>query len=369
MALTRAGEVFYNRSIRILSEVDVSAEVARSVAGKRVKQIKIGTVYPATIGVLPAFLARIARKYPDIQLHIASGTTNDIIRNLENGQINLGFIRPVENIGSLRFFSIAHERYLLAVEKSSPLAVRSEIGIEDLKDQKIISFSRANLSYTERYFAEKFEEHDLTKNIAYTCDDTFSLVSLVSSGLGIGFAPEWTDGMPNRNFELRKVSGIDFRIGLGVAWNKILWGVDSGLHRGRVSSLKSLWRPTMLTTADQPEAPAAIRIDFGAVLVSLELSKSIWLVTSLSPGSEKMSRHTVAGGDIAGLLSCFTELRKNVRSRERRLYPLVVIQEAGLDGFWISRALNNEAWIESSHCRRRFDRGTAPSPSRKDRSY
>jgi DNA-binding transcriptional LysR family regulator len=218
--LTRAGEVFYDRCIRILSDVDLSAEVARSVAGKRVKTIKIGTVYPATIGVLPAFLARIARKYPEIQLHISSGNTNDIIRNLETGQINLGFIRPVENIGSLRFFSIAHERYLLAVEKTSPLAIRSEIDIEDLRDQKIISFSRSNLSYTERYFASVFEEHDLTKNIAYTCDDTFSLVSLVSAGLGIGFAPEWTEGMPNRNFELRKVRGVDFRIGLGVAWNK-----------------------------------------------------------------------------------------------------------------------------------------------------
>ncbi len=26
--------------------------------------------------------------------------------------------------------------------------------------------------------------------------------------------------MPNRNFGLRKVRGVDFRIGLGVAWNK-----------------------------------------------------------------------------------------------------------------------------------------------------
>jgi hypothetical protein len=39
-------------------------------------------------------------------------------------------------------------------------------------------------------------------------------------------------------FDLKAVSCIVFRIGLGVAWNKILWGVDSGLHRGRVSSLK-----------------------------------------------------------------------------------------------------------------------------------
>ncbi len=96
----------------------------------------------------------------------------------------------------LRFFSIAHERYLLAVAKESPLSLKSEIDIEDLRSEKIISFSRQNLSYSERYFAEKFEEHDLTDNVAYTCDDTFSLVSLVSAGLGIGFVPEWTQDLP-----------------------------------------------------------------------------------------------------------------------------------------------------------------------------
>ncbi len=67
-----------------------------------------------------------------------------------------------------------------------------EIGIDDLRDQKIISFSRQNLSYTKRYFAEMFAEHDLARNIAYSCDDNFALISLVSAGLGIGFAPQWT---------------------------------------------------------------------------------------------------------------------------------------------------------------------------------
>ncbi|WP_425484120.1 IS110 family transposase [Allomesorhizobium camelthorni] len=103
----------------------------------------------------------------------------------------------------------------------------------------------------------------------------------------------------------------------------------------------------MLMTADQPEAHAAIRVDLGAIFVSLELSKSTWLVTSLSPGSEKMSRHTVVGGDIAGLFACFAELRKKAQARESKLYPLVVIQESGLDGFWIARVLDREDWIES----------------------
>lgn len=141
--------------------------------------------------MLPAFLSKIASKHPDIQLQIQSGSTGDIIRNLESGQVNLGFIRSVENIGSLRFLSMANDEYLLAVAKDSRLAGLDEISIDDLRDQKIISFSRQNLSYTERYFAEIFAEHDLVRNIAYSCDDTFALISLVSAGLGIGFAPQW----------------------------------------------------------------------------------------------------------------------------------------------------------------------------------
>jgi DNA-binding transcriptional LysR family regulator len=42
----------------------------------------------------------------------------------------------------------------------------------------------------------------------------------VAAGLGVGFAPEWVQDLPNRAFELKKVRGIDFRIGLGLAWNK-----------------------------------------------------------------------------------------------------------------------------------------------------
>ena len=50
----------------------------------------------------------------------------------------------------------------------------------------------------------------------------------------------------------------------------------------------------MQVKADRPEAPSAIRSDLGAIFVSLELSRSIWLITSLSPGAgEKMSKHSV----------------------------------------------------------------------------
>src|SRR5271156_6839918 len=90
-------------------------------------------------------------------------------------------------------------------------------------------------------------------------------------------------------------------------------------------------------------AQAAIRTDLGAIFVSLELSRKTWLITTLSPGAgEKMSKHAVEAGDIAGLLARFAQLREKARARTGQDYPIITIQEAGLDGFWIHRVLQSE---------------------------
>jgi transposase len=99
--------------------------------------------------------------------------------------------------------------------------------------------------------------------------------------------------------------------------------------------------------ANRLEAPSAIRSDLGAIFVSMELSRSIWLITSLSPGGgEKMSKHSVPAGDIGALLARFSETKQKALARTGRSFPVIVIQEAGLDGFWIHRALESEG-IES----------------------
>jgi transposase len=94
-----------------------------------------------------------------------------------------------------------------------------------------------------------------------------------------------------------------------------------------------------MLAVDQPHAPAAIRIDLGAIFVSLELSKSTWLVTSLS-------KHVVRASDVAGLMERFALLREKARVRTGQEFGFIVIQEAGLDRFWIHRVLEGEA-IES----------------------
>jgi transposase len=59
-----------------------------------------------------------------------------------------------------------------------------------------------------------------------------------------------------------------------------------------------------------------------------------------------MSKHSVQAGDIVGLLRRFAQLKEKARARTGRDFPVITIQEAGLDGFWIHRVLQSEG-IES----------------------
>ena len=83
----------------------------------------------------------------------------------------------------------------------------------------------------------------------------------------------------------------------------------------------------MQSITERHEEPTAIRTDLGAIFVSLELSRSVWLVTSISPGGgEKMSKHDVRAGDVAALLARFAELRKRALGRTGKMAPIIVVR-------------------------------------------
>jgi len=88
-------------------------------------------------------------------------------------------------------------------------------------------------------------------------------------------------------------------------------------------------------------APRAVEPhhDERTLFISLELSQTTWLLTALAPGSDRMSKHATRSGDGAGLVELIARLRMKAMGRSSTMIRVVVIQEAGLDGFWIHRLL------------------------------
>jgi transposase len=71
-------------------------------------------------------------------------------------------------------------------------------------------------------------------------------------------------------------------------------------------------------------------------LLVFELSKASWKIGVMRPGSQKISRYTVEGGDVAAVASLLEKIRGRIAGPVR----IVSAYEAGYDGFWLHR------WLE-----------------------
>jgi transposase len=94
--------------------------------------------------------------------------------------------------------------------------------------------------------------------------------------------------------------------------------------------------------ADHTDAPAGG--EYATVYVAFELSKAKWQLGVLTPGSEKMSRYRIAGGDLAALSGVLARARAKA---ERAGKPARVLScyEAGLDGHWLHRWLSDQGVV------------------------
>lgn len=86
-------------------------------------------------------------------------------------------------------------------------------------------------------------------------------------------------------------------------------------------------------------SPAAADCGATRILVAIELSKKSWLVAMLTPLADKVSLHTLPGGDAAGLLALLEKARRKAEAALGRPVDMVSCYEAGYDGFWLHRVL------------------------------
>src|ERR1051326_9078211 len=93
---------------------------------------------------------------------------------------------------------------------------------------------------------------------------------------------------------------------------------------------------------DRTDTPT--KAEYGTVYVAFELSKAKWKLGIVLPGSEKMSRFTIEGGDLAALTARLGVARAKAE-RTCKSVRIVSCFEAGFDGHWLHRWLLDQGVI------------------------
>jgi len=94
-----------------------------------------------------------------------------------------------------------------------------------------------------------------------------------------------------------------------------------------------------MTSQTIDRTPAASHDDPAQCYVAIELSKKTWLVAVLTPLSDKISLHSLPGGDGKALLALLEKVRGKVARALGKEVKIASCYEAGYDGFWLHRLL------------------------------
>src|ERR1700675_3738375 len=93
---------------------------------------------------------------------------------------------------------------------------------------------------------------------------------------------------------------------------------------------------------DHTDAPATD--EYATVHIAFELSKAKWKLGVMLPGWAKMSRYTIAGGDLTALAERLAAARTKAARTGKPVW-IVSCYEAGFDGHWLHRWLTDQGVI------------------------
>ncbi|MEJ9210203.1 LysR family transcriptional regulator, partial [Bacillus smithii] len=144
--LTKEGQVFLEKVYLILKNLEDAIETVRMVNRGEIGEISIGFISSASYDILPAIIHHYRKKYPNIHIDLQQLTTEEQVKALHEGCIDVGILcHPIEN-DNIHFEVIRQEPMMIALPKDHPLAHEtSSVNLKDLSnDPFIVTGRKAN---------------------------------------------------------------------------------------------------------------------------------------------------------------------------------------------------------------------------------
>jgi len=191
--LTPAGQLFLERSRRILDDIDDTVVQARQVGLGAQGVIRLQHSSSVILTpLLTTALRQLLHDFPGVTLDVSMAPSDKQTLDIEEGRADIGLVR----LPTLRKYPHIHvrelwrEQLVVAVAHDSPLSARANVELDELRHAAFISIphqDRGGLSYL---VANLCLEHGFFPTPARALSRKSSQLSLIEAGLGIAIVPE-----------------------------------------------------------------------------------------------------------------------------------------------------------------------------------
>ena len=136
--LTPVGEEIAERARLVLSDVDQIRAVARRAGDPADGNLRLGLFPTLAPYLLPHVIPTIRKQYPNLRLQLAEEKTEDILKMLQQGELDAALLALPINVDGLELEILFDEPFVLAVPGDHTLAAKSLITLKDLNGSELL---------------------------------------------------------------------------------------------------------------------------------------------------------------------------------------------------------------------------------------
>ena len=159
--LTPAGEHFYKKSLTLVADYDRLVQDTVRMARKDHAELRIGYLKDYGGQAIQIAVARFFEKYPDVDVHIISGSHEDLYDLLRTGQVDI-VMNDQRRAFSDEYVncSLAYIGCYIEIAARNPIALLESVSPEDLKNTPCILIASKGQQRTEQeYYRNIFGFH------------------------------------------------------------------------------------------------------------------------------------------------------------------------------------------------------------------
>jgi DNA-binding transcriptional LysR family regulator len=216
VSLTLAGEILRDRARSLLREAEIAEEMARLAVHGRAGLLRIGFGIASLAAGLPDILKRFRRHFPAVQVSMRDMPTPDQIEALEQGDIDVGFVRlPVES-PDLVTVPVLEERLVAAI----PQGMSFRKGLACLRDEPFVVIARSVSASFVDHLVRTCRAAGFSPRIVQEANELFTVLNLVRGGVGVSLVPRSANLMHVPNVRLLDTGLDEAKWKIGLAWRK-----------------------------------------------------------------------------------------------------------------------------------------------------
>jgi LysR family transcriptional regulator, hydrogen peroxide-inducible genes activator len=138
VAITAAGEAVVRQARVVLEEAQKIAEMTKAVGKPLSGKLNLGAI--ATVGpyLLPHLLAPLRKSFPQLDLFLREGLTEELLDELRSGQLDAVIASDTFSDPSLRTIPLFFEPFVLAAPVDHPLASKHNPTRRDLRSDEMV---------------------------------------------------------------------------------------------------------------------------------------------------------------------------------------------------------------------------------------